>query len=145
MSRRPLRQLSAERRARPGEPVSYRGESPVLAGNGSGLAEWPLASGLPVVGIRSPGIADTIEDGVTGYLAPEEDLAAFTAKLSRIVTDTENREKMAQRAKQSASLYSIENTTDIMQSRYQEIWEVYGGRKKGIFSRLMQPFKRIRR
>lgn len=104
-----------------------------------------LASGLPVVGIRSPGIADTIEDGVTGYLAQEEDLAAFTAKLSRIVTDTENREKMAQRAKQSASLYSIENTTDIMQSRYQEIWEVYGGRKKGIFSRLMQPFKRIRR
>lgn len=101
-----------------------------------------LASGLPVVGIQSPGVGDTIQDGVTGYLAQEEDLAEFTAKLSRIVTDSENREKMAHQAKQAASLYSIENTTDIILEHYQKIWHEFGGRKRGIFSRILQPFKR---
>jgi glycosyltransferase involved in cell wall biosynthesis len=103
-----------------------------------------LASGLPVVGIQSPGVGDTIQDGVTGYLAPEEDLAAFTAKLSRIITDSENRKKMAHQAKQAAKMYSIENTTDVILERYQEIWEKYAGRKRGIISRILQPFKRIK-
>jgi len=103
-----------------------------------------LASGLPVVGIQSPGVGDTIQDGITGYLAPEEDMAAFTAKLSRIVTDSENREKMSRQAKQTASLYAIENTTEIILEHYQELWNEFTGRKRGILSRLMQPFKRIK-
>ncbi|MES0359833.1 MAG: glycosyltransferase [Anaerolineales bacterium] len=103
-----------------------------------------LASGLPVVGIQSPGVGDIIQDGITGYLASEEDLAAFTAKLSRIVTDSENREKMSRQAKQAASLYSIENTTGIILEHYQEIWDKFVGRKRGFFSRILQPFKRIK-
>ncbi len=103
-----------------------------------------LASGLPVVGIQSPGVGDIIQDGITGYLASEEDLAAFTAKLSRIVTDSENREKMSRQAKQAASLYAIENTTEIILEHYQELWNEFTGRKRGILSRLMQPFKRIK-
>ena len=70
-----------------------------------------LASGLPVVGIQSPGVGDIVEDGVTGYLAPEEDLAVFTAKISRIITDHETRKLMAQKAKEVSMIYSIENTT----------------------------------
>ena len=103
-----------------------------------------LASGLPVVGIQSPGVGDTIQDGITGYLAPEEDMAAFTAKLSRIVTDSENREKMSRQAKQAASLYAIENTTEIILEHYQELWNEFAGRKRGFFNRIMQPFKRIK-
>ena len=103
-----------------------------------------LASGLPVVGIQSPGVGDTIQDGITGYLAPEEDMAAFTAKLSRIVTDSENREKMSRQAKQAASLYAIENTTEIILEHYQELWNEFTGRKRGFFNRIMQPFKRIK-
>jgi glycosyltransferase involved in cell wall biosynthesis len=103
-----------------------------------------LASGLPVVGIQSPGVGDIIQDGITGYLASEEDLAAFTAKLSRIVTDSENREKMSLQAKQAASLYSIENTTGIILEHYQKIWDEFVGRKQGFFSRILQPFKRIK-
>ena len=101
-----------------------------------------LATGLPVVGIQSPGVGDTIQDGVTGYLAAEEDLAAFTAKLSRIITDSENREKMAHQAKLAASSYSIENTTEIILEHYQQIWEEFGGRKRGFLSRIVRPFKR---
>jgi len=103
-----------------------------------------LASGLPVVGIQSPGVGDTIQDGVTGYLAQEEDLAEFTAKLSRIITDGENREKMSQQAILAASEYAIENTTMILLEHYQELYEELSGRKRGILSRLTQPFKRIR-
>jgi glycosyltransferase involved in cell wall biosynthesis len=101
-----------------------------------------LASGLPVVGIQSPGVGDIIEDGVTGFLAPEEDLAVFTAKLSRMVTDQEVRQKMSQQAKETSKIYSIENTTQIMSDRYQKLYLDYAGRKRGILQRITQPFRR---
>lgn len=101
-----------------------------------------LASGLPVVGIQSPGVGDTIEDGVTGFLAPEEDLAAFTAKLSRMVTDHETRQKMSQQAIDTSKIYSIENTTQIMIDRYQKLYLDYAGRKRGILQRIIKPFRR---
>jgi glycosyltransferase involved in cell wall biosynthesis len=101
-----------------------------------------LASGLPVVGIQSPGVGDTVEDGVTGFLAPEEDLAVFTAKLSRMVTDRDIREKMSQQAKEVAKIYSIENTTQIMIDCYQKLSLEYAGRKRGFFHRITQPFRR---
>ena len=101
-----------------------------------------MASGLPVVGIQSPGVGDTIEDGVTGFLAPEEDLAAFTAKLSRMVTDHEARQKMSQQAIDTSKIYSIENTTQIMIDRYQKLYLDYAGRKRGILQRIIKPFRR---
>ena len=101
-----------------------------------------LASGLPVVGIQSPGVGDTIEDGVTGFLAPEEDLAIFTAILSRMVTDPEARQKMSQQAKETSKIYSIENTTQIMIDRYQKLYLDYAGRKRGILQRITRPFRR---
>src|SRR3989337_3250375 len=66
-----------------------------------------LASGLPVMGIRSPGMEDTIEDGVNGFLSPE-DMAGFTAKLARIVAEPETRRRMAGQARASAGAYAIE-------------------------------------
>jgi len=44
-----------------------------------------MASGLPVLGIQSPGVGDTIQEGVTGFLAPQEDLAMFTAKMVKLL------------------------------------------------------------
>ncbi len=101
-----------------------------------------LASGLPAVGIQSPGVGDIIEDGVTGFLAPEEDLALFTAKLSRMVIDREVREKMALQAIETSKTYSIENTTQIMIDCYQKLILDYAGRKRGILKRITQPFRR---
>ncbi len=57
-----------------------------------------MASGLPVLGIASPGIEDTIEDGQTGYLSPD-DLPAFTAKMTRLVAEREGRAEMSRRAR----------------------------------------------
>jgi glycosyltransferase involved in cell wall biosynthesis len=101
-----------------------------------------LASGLPVIGIQSPGVGDTVEDGVTGFLASEEDLAVFTAKLSRIITDRDMRIKMSEQAKETAKIYSIENTTQIMIDRYQKLYLDFEGKKRGIFHRITQPFRR---
>ena len=42
-----------------------------------------MGAGLPVMGIESVGVGDTVQDGITGYLATE-DLPAFTTKLTRI-------------------------------------------------------------
>ncbi|UCD42948.1 MAG: glycosyltransferase, partial [Chloroflexota bacterium] len=103
-----------------------------------------LASELPVVGIQSPGVGDTIEDGVTGYLAPEEDLAVFTAKLSRMVTDRNEREKMAIQAAETAKIYSIENTTQTMIDRYQKLYLEYAGQKRSFFHRVTRPFRRTK-
>jgi glycosyltransferase involved in cell wall biosynthesis len=103
-----------------------------------------LASGLPVVGIQSPGVGDTVEDGVTGYLAPEEDLAVFTAKLSRIITDHEARKQMSINAREVSLTYSIENTTQIMIDRYQKLYIEYSGKKQNFFQRLARPFRRAK-
>ena len=102
-----------------------------------------LASGLPVVGIQSPGISDTVEDGITGYLAQKEDLAEFTAKLSRIIFDGGNREKMSQRASQASNKYSYEKTTQLLLEHYMELVESTK-HKRGLFSRLFRPFTRER-
>jgi glycosyltransferase involved in cell wall biosynthesis len=103
-----------------------------------------LASGLPVVGIQSPGVGDIVKDGVTGYLAPEEDLAVFTAKISRIITDHETRKIMAQKAKEVSMLYSIENTTQLMIDCYQKLYLEYSGKKVNLFQRLTRPFRRTK-
>jgi 1,2-diacylglycerol 3-alpha-glucosyltransferase len=101
-----------------------------------------LASGLPVIGIQSPGIGDTIEDGITGYLAKKEDLAEFTAKLSRIIVDDEHREDMSKQARQAARNYSYEKTTQILLDHYYELIEKFTKRKRGVLSRLTKPFTR---
>ncbi len=79
-----------------------------------------LASGLPVMGIRSPGIEDTIEDGVNGFLSSEE-LAGFTAKLSRIVAEPDARCRMAEQARASAEAYAIERTSARLIEHYERL------------------------
>ena len=79
-----------------------------------------LASGLPVLGIDSPGIADTIVDGENGLLSTN-DLAAFTAKLARLVADRKLRKKLAEGASRSADQYAIENTSAVVESQYERL------------------------
>jgi glycosyltransferase involved in cell wall biosynthesis len=79
-----------------------------------------LAAGLPVVGIRSPGIQDTIRDDVNGYLCPD-DLAGFTAKLARIVAEPETRRRMSAEARASAEPYAIERTSAQLIGHYERL------------------------
>jgi len=95
-----------------------------------------MASGLPTLGIRSPGIEDTIRDGETGYLAPEADLAAFTAKMVRLVVDKEDRCRMGSQALLAAQDYAIEHTTQKVLECYYMAIDRASGRRRGLRARL---------
>jgi 1,2-diacylglycerol 3-alpha-glucosyltransferase len=97
-----------------------------------------MAAGLPVLGIQSPGVGDTIRNGETGYIIFEEDLAAFTAKMARMVTDQEQRKAMGQRSKLAAENYNIEKTTQMMFDRYQKVVIQSASRKRNFRARLFR-------
>ncbi len=80
-----------------------------------------MAAGLPILGIQSPGIGDTIRDGDTGYLVPHEDIASFTAKMVRLVREDDLRRQMGERAFQAAAIYDIGQTTAAMEQQYQNV------------------------
>jgi len=104
-----------------------------------------MAAGLPVLGIQSPGIEDIVEDGVTGYLAQSEDLAAFTAKMARLVAEDEKRRQMGCQARLNAEKYDIEVTTKVMIGYYQQVVEQASVRKHGFRTRMIRVFDQWRR
>jgi 1,2-diacylglycerol 3-alpha-glucosyltransferase len=101
-----------------------------------------MAAGLSVLGISSPGIGDTIQDGVTGLIAQDNDIATFTAKMVRLVTCHEERQKMGQRALAVVDQYDIENTTALMIQNYQEVVDQAVERKASLRKRLFRAFPR---
>lgn len=81
-----------------------------------------MAAGLPVGAIGSPGISDTVQDGVDGFLAPY-DSAAFAAKLTRLVLDDGLRRRMGEAARQSAQAYDIAETSRRVEAHYLRLVE----------------------
>jgi 1,2-diacylglycerol 3-alpha-glucosyltransferase len=79
-----------------------------------------MAAGLPVAGIYSPGVGDTVEDGRTGFLSKEE-LPAFTAKLTRLCLQPQLRHKMGRAARKASNMFAIERTTQMMLEHYERI------------------------
>jgi glycosyltransferase involved in cell wall biosynthesis len=79
-----------------------------------------LAAGLPVIGIRSPGVGDTIEDGVTGLLGPNN-LAGFTAVMTRMLAESELRRRMSLAARETSARFAIEHTSARVFSLYQSL------------------------
>jgi glycosyltransferase involved in cell wall biosynthesis len=104
-----------------------------------------MASGLCVLGIESPGVGDTIQDGKTGFIIKEVDIAAFTAKMVRLITDHELRQQMSDQARVASNEYAIERTTEIMLGHYRELVEKSKIRKKNMKARFYQFVDRIRR
>lgn len=86
-----------------------------------------LAAGIPALGIQSPGVGDTLVDGDNGLLSGS-DLAAFTAKLMVMVTETEARQRMAARARESALAYDINTTARLVLAEYERLTVEHAGR-----------------
>jgi 1,2-diacylglycerol 3-alpha-glucosyltransferase len=80
-----------------------------------------MAVGLPVLGINSPGVGDIVRDDVSGCLAQDEDIAAFTAKMVRMVTGHDLRQQMGKSAKTLAQTYSINKTSQMMIQKYRSV------------------------
>ncbi|MBW6467915.1 MAG: glycosyltransferase [Coriobacteriia bacterium] len=76
-----------------------------------------FAAGLPAVGIHSPGVSDIVEDGVTGFLTPE-DAGAFAARMAEIAADRALRERLAATASTTAARYDVRIMADEMLGHY---------------------------
>lgn len=101
-----------------------------------------MAAGLPVLGIESPGVGDTVCDGQTGFITPEEDLASFTAKMVRLVTAHDERRWMGEQARQASLEYTIERTVQMMLERYQAAVQGSLGRQHSMRTRLYRMMDR---
>ena len=94
-----------------------------------------MGTGLPVVGIHSPGVSDTVRDGETGFLATH-DLAAYTAKLTRLCLDPKLVKQMGESARKASTEYAIERTTKLMLKHYERLVYDSTPRKHGLSVRL---------
>jgi len=79
-----------------------------------------MGTGLPIMGIDSPGVGDSVADGESGLLA-KEDIASFTAKLTYLCLNRDLQKKFGAAARKSSEQYSIERTTKIMLSHYSRL------------------------
>ena len=86
-------------------------EIAALLGQG-GIYPWPgcgeayglayleaQAVGLPVVAQKTAGVPAVVEDGVTGLLTPDGDIAAYAAAITTLLDDRERRDAMGQAAR----------------------------------------------
>lgn len=79
-----------------------------------------LGAGLPVVGIRSPGISDTVREGVDGLLT-ELDRDELAAAILRLALDRETRDAMAREASLRSQAFDIRLTARALLDQYERL------------------------
>lgn len=70
------------------------------------------ACGTATVASDSPGLRDSVRDGVTGFLAPHGDVEAFAGRLARILRDPALRDELGAQARAFAEQFSWDRTAD---------------------------------
>ncbi len=64
-----------------------------------------MMTGLPVIATRHAGIADVIEDGVSGYLIDELDVVEMSRAMIRVVRDSDEAARIGSNARETASAH----------------------------------------
>lgn len=95
-----------------------------------------MGAGLPILGIDSPGVGDSVVDGESGLLA-KDDIASFTAKLTFLCLNRDLHKKFGAAARIASEQYSIERTTKIMLEHYSRLTQNTRPVKKSLDERLM--------
>ncbi|MCS7208501.1 MAG: glycosyltransferase [Fimbriimonadales bacterium] len=81
-----------------------------------------MAAGLPVVATAVGGVPELVEEGVSGFLTPNEDVEALTAALQRLVDNVELRRQMGEAAlKRVREKFDIRHTVRAYEALYEEI------------------------
>jgi len=70
------------------------------------------AAGIAAIAPRAGGVINTIKDGETGWLYEPQNADDFLNKLNSLIDDSKLRQKMGDKAKESAQQYSWQQTTD---------------------------------
>lgn len=122
--------------------VARRGRTPVhLLGHTNDVALWlkvadvvampsrrdafpraaleTMAAGRPLVGSRVGGLADAIDDGVSGILVPPEDPSALAAALDRVLGDRQIGRAMGEAARRR---YEQNHTLDATVASWRSGW-----------------------
>jgi glycosyltransferase involved in cell wall biosynthesis len=94
-----------------------------------------MAAGLPVLGIDSPGVGDSVSNLETGLLATN-DIASFTARLTYLCLNTSLRQTMGAAAREASKQYDIERTTKILLEHYARLIQSTKPLKKSLDERL---------
>ncbi|MGE5776011.1 MAG: glycosyltransferase [Chloroflexota bacterium] len=94
-----------------------------------------MATGLPVLGIDSPGVGDSVSDRETGLLATN-DIAAFTAKLTYLCLNSSHRKAMGAAAREASKQYDIELTTKTILGHYTRLIQSTKPLKKSLDEQL---------
>ncbi len=68
-----------------------------------------MAVGLPVAASRSPGIIDTVQHGVSGFLTSQPE-SGLSAAIVALAVDGEQRDRMGENARQASKEYDINQT-----------------------------------
>lgn len=77
-----------------------------------------VASGLPIVMLRDPGLINIVKDGINGYEV--SDLDSFTEKIEYLLDHEEARKTMGQESVRLADAYAIEIKTDQLIEVYEK-------------------------
>ncbi|MDH4139327.1 MAG: glycosyltransferase [Coriobacteriia bacterium] len=80
-----------------------------------------MAAGLPVVGVHSPGISDTVTNGEDGLLAGAPVPEAIAERIARIATDDRLRLRLAEGARVTAQRYDLPHTADKLLEHYEQL------------------------
>jgi glycosyltransferase involved in cell wall biosynthesis len=72
-----------------------------------------------VVGSDVPGLRDSIQDGVTGFLVPYGDVDAFAARTAQLLTDAALHRRMRDAGEAWARSLTWERTADEMERAFE--------------------------
>ena len=64
------------------------------------------ACGTPVVASDSPGLRESVRDGISGYLVPHEDVEAWTERLAALLSDPAAADRMKEGCVAHAARFS---------------------------------------
>lgn len=74
------------------------------------------ACGTPTIASDVPGLRDSIQDGVTGFLVPHGDVAALTSRLEEVIASLELRAHLSAQALLFAQQFAWDATVERMES-----------------------------
>ncbi len=80
-----------------------------------------MACGTPVVASQVGGLAFLVQDGVTGYVVPDQDPAALCERLSLLLGDSALRATLGRQAAEYARGYAWENIARQLLTVYQDV------------------------
>lgn len=86
-----------------------------------------MACGVPVIASDVDGFAETVDDGVTGFLVPQQNAQAIADRLYDFITNPDLCSKFGAAGRQRVlDLYDFEKNVQTMEQAYNQTIQIYG-------------------